>query len=47
MTPPPYTHAHTHTHTHSSGFGKNGIILDVNMSSSVQMDNKKNHILVF
>ena len=39
--PPP------HTHTHSSGFGKNRIILDADMSSSVQMDNKKNHILVF
>ena len=35
------------THTHSSGFGKNRIILDADMSSSVQMDNKKNHILVF
>ena len=41
MTPP------RHTHTHSSGFGKNRIILDADMSSSVQMDNKKNHILVF
>ena len=41
MTPP------LHTHTHSSGFGKNRIILDADMSSSVQMDNKKNHILVF
>ena len=40
--PPP-----RHTHTHSSGFGKNRIILDADMSSSVQMDNKKNHILVF
>ena len=45
--PPPPTHTHTHTHTHSSGFGKNRIILDADMSSSVQMDNKKNHILVF
>ena len=35
------------THTHNSGFGKNRIILDADMSSSVQMDNKKNHILVF
>ena len=33
--------------TQSSGFGKNRIILDADMSSSVQMDNKKNHILVF
>ena len=40
MTPP-------HTHAQSSGFGKNRIILDADMSSSVQMDNKKNHILVF
>ena len=45
MTPPPPPT--THTHTHSSGFGKNRIILDADMSSSVQMDNKKNHILVF
>ena len=43
MTPPPPPA----THTHSSGFGKNRIILDADMSSSVQMDNKKNHILVF
>ena len=46
MTPPPPP-APPPTHTHSSGFGKNRIILDADMSSSVQMDNKKNHILVF
>ena len=46
MTPPPPP-GPPHTHTHSSGFGKNRIILDADMSSSVQMDNKKNHILVF
>ena len=45
MTPPPPPPPHTHTQ--SSGFGKNRIILDADMSSSVQMDNKKNHILVF
>ena len=45
--PPPPPLAPPHTHTHSSGFGKNRIILDADMSSSVQMDNKKNHILVF
>ena len=46
MTPPPPPRPPPHTHTHSSGFGKNRIILDADMSSSVQMDNKKNHILV-